>query len=1065
MMRNSVVWTGLLILAAAIGSLAQPLVSSLSSLRTWPGDTLVISGSGFSGTAAQNKVVFGAAPGTVVSATAFSLQVVVPPQATAAPVEVVNLSSGLSVKSAVRFVPYFSGSGFSASSFPVTPYVNSADVQVFTSTVTLTNLCSCDFDGDKLPDIIAAKSEVLSELVVLRNQSTVGALSFQSFNFQLGGYLADNVTCGDLNGDSKPELLVTRSSGNNLRNVVSVYPNTSTSGSIQFGAPVSITMPQTDDFADVVLIRDMNSDGRPDVVVSNLKRDKSLYVFQNKTAGGAMSFLAKEIFLPGAADFSTSALEIEDLDGDKLPDIAIAASLGEELFLIKNTSTAALNFAAPVVRKMPGSTLNNLVAVDYDRDNKTDLVATDYLNNRIVLIPNTSSGGVLSAGTEIFIPSGQLPDGLDVGDINGDKFPDFVVACRNEPKVSVFIGQGTSTFTKVDLTTARKNRSIHLGDLDGDAKPDLALISVKSTLDPSSVDIIRNSSCFVPEILNEQPLSICTGQSITLKSIPGIGVTYDWTKDGTLLSNTSLPRKAVTAAGTYTVTAVGGCAAASATSPSFVLGSDNQSLPTSPTINGALTVCSGSALNLSVNDVPGVTYQWTGPANFTASTAAVSVPSATAVNAGSYRVELRKGACKTDPSTAVVQVVALSNLEVRSASSTNAGCIGTPLTLSTQDMPEFTYQWKRGGLTLAGATTSSFAADVSGNYSVVVAFAALPGCFEEVAPLSVRMLTTPVAAFNLPSAGCTASLNTVVNTTVPDPTGSDLVQYAWTFTGGTPAVASGPSPAGITYSTAGTFAVGLTVSFSGVEGCSDLETKNLQVFNTAVPVIEPTAAAVCPDSVVVLRVTGSFQSYAWSTGGTAAEENADAPGLVSVATMDANGCPGTDEITIDSITRPVLTVSATPVTLVAGQSSNLEAIGADSYSWEPPDDLSDPFISNPVATPSETRWYYVTGKVTGGCGARDSVQVVVDGQASFPNVFTPNGDGDNDLWEIKGVSAFSACKLIIFDRNGMMVYSATGYQNDWDGTWKGKPLPEGTYYFITECPDKSMVRGNILIAR
>lgn len=1065
MMRGTAIWTVILLLSGAVGALAQPVVTSLSTVRTWPGDTIVISGSGFSSIAAQNKVIFGAVSGHVVSATAFSIQVVVPPQATSAPVEVINISSGLSAKSVQQFTPFFSGTGFTAASFPSTPYSNSGNVRVFTSLVTLINECSCDFDGDNLPDIIAAKSEVLSELTVLRNQSTVGNLSFQSSIFQLGGFLADNVTCGDLNGDGKPELLVTRSSGNNLRNEVSVYPNTSTTGSIQFGAPVAIIMPETDDFADVVMIRDMNADGRPDVVISNLKRDKSVYIFRNNTSGGVMNFQPKEIFLPGAADFSTSGLELEDFNGDKLPDIAVAASLGEELFLIRNTSTAALNFAEPMVRKIPGATLNNLVSVDFDRDNRADLAATDYLNNRIILIPNTSTAGILSVGAEVFIASGQLPDGLDAGDVNGDSFPDIVVACRNEAKVSVFIGQGTSTFTRVDLTTARKNRSIHLGDLDGDAKPDISLISVKSTIDPSSVDIIRNLSCFVPRILNDQPLSICNGQTLTLKSIPGIGVTYDWNKDGSLVANTTVPRRAVTAAGTYTITGVGACSAANATSPSFVLGSDNQTLPATPVISGALTVCSGSALNLSVADVPGVTYQWSGPADFAATTSAVSIPAASAVNAGTYRVELKKGACKTDPSTAVVQVVALSSLDIKSASPTNAGCAGTPLSLTTQALPEFTYQWKRGGQIIAGATSASLPADITGNYSVVVSFASLAGCSTEVAALSVRMLNPPTASFTPPSAGCTGSPNTVINTTVPDPVGADLVEYAWTFASGTPATATGVAPGGIAYSSSGSFAVGLTVSFSGVAGCSDVESKSLQVFTTVAPAIDPAAASVCPDSVVVLKVAGAFQSYAWSTGGNAEEENVDSPGLVTVNTIDSNGCPATDEITIQASSRPILTVSASPATLVAGQASNLEATGADSYSWEPPDDLSDPAINNPVATPSVTRWYYVTGKVSGGCGARDSVQVVVDGEAAFPNVFTPNGDGDNELWEIKGASAFSACKLIIFDRNGMMVYNATGYQNDWDGTWKGKPLPEGTYYYMMECPDKPLLRGNILLAR
>ena len=64
------------------------------------------------------------------------------------------------------------------------------------------------------------------------------------------------------------------------------------------------------------------------------------------------------------------------------------------------------------------------------------------------------------------------------------------------------------------------------------------------------------------------------------------------------------------------------------------------------------------------------------------------------------------------------------------------------------------------------------------------------------------------------------------------------------------------------------------------------------------------------------------------------------------------------------------------------------------------------------------------------------------------NAFSPNGDGTNDLWKAtNGSSCISQLQVAVYNRYGNEVYKNNNYNNDWNGTYNGKPLPDGTYYY------------------
>ena len=114
--------------------------------------------------------------------------------------------------------------------------------------------------------------------------------------------------------------------------------------------------------------------------------------------------------------------------------------------------------------------------------------------------------------------------------------------------------------------------------------------------------------------------------------------------------------------------------------------------------------------------------------------------------------------------------------------------------------------------------------------------------------------------------------------------------------------------------------------------------------------------------------------------------------------------------------------------------------------------------------------YILRGENIYGCYEYDSLTVTVIPELVFPSGFTPNGDGVNDVWEIDYVNKFPNIEIEIFNRWGEQLFYSKGYPDDnrWDGTFNGKDLPVGTYYFLIKLNDgihEKPITGPITIVR
>ena len=98
------------------------------------------------------------------------------------------------------------------------------------------------------------------------------------------------------------------------------------------------------------------------------------------------------------------------------------------------------------------------------------------------------------------------------------------------------------------------------------------------------------------------------------------------------------------------------------------------------------------------------------------------------------------------------------------------------------------------------------------------------------------------------------------------------------------------------------------------------------------------------------------------------------------------------------------------------------------------------------------------------------VQIYVDCAAppttmEFYTGFSPNGDGQNDFFTIKGISQYPNNELAVFNRWGTEVFKMKGYKNAWDGTWKDKELPDGTYFYVLQDGEGKKYQGFVQISR
>ncbi len=225
-----------------------------------------------------------------------------------------------------------------------------------------------------------------------------------------------------------------------------------------------------------------------------------------------------------------------------------------------------------------------------------------------------------------------------------------------------------------------------------------------------------------------------------------------------------------------------------------------------------------------------------------------------------------------------------------------------------------------------------------------------------------------------------------------------------------------------------------------------------------------TDTLMCKDSVKVLRTVPAFEQYFWQDSSQDSIYIASEPGKYWVMVFDTLGCSGSDTITLSYPPAVTLELKREGY-LCEDDSVLLTAISNyDSFIWQ--DSSTSSYF---VAKDSGTYWV----SVTNGCETkRDTIIIDACSSIWIPNVFTPNNDGYNDYFYAvaKNISKF---KMEIFNRWGQVLAILNSIDEKWDGTYKGRPVAEGTYFWVADfeqmnsrgIAEKKRLQGSVTLLR
>ncbi len=388
-------------------------------------------------------------------------------------------------------------------------------------------------------------------------------------------------------------------------------------------------------------------------------------------------------------------------------------------------------------------------------------------------------------------------------------------------------------------------------------------------------------------------------------------------------------------------------------------------------------------------------------------------------------------------------------------------CSGGSATLTAS--PGIAYLWTNG------ATTSSINATLPGTYAVSITYTG--GCSYQSNSVIINLNGSFSAAISPATAQVICPGDSVKLTATAG------TSYLWS---------NGKTTQSIYAKTAANYTVAVTSSF----GCTSVSPP-VNVSLKAMPAsIEASSDSSCSGEGVLLTITQqSNTTYSWfdeAAGGTAlatGSSYATAPLAESTTfyvQLNSNGCTSVSRFPVLAYIYPILHVDFAESQAVKADGGyavsfqNNTPTGNNTYTWNFGDGSVNAISNeeNPQHIYSSEGDYSVTLTVKDEFGCENSftknISVTVAHDLFLPSAFTPNSDGINDIFRLKG-SGFVSADMLILDQWGQLIFRTNNAVVGWDGSVKGNLAPNGTYSYIVKIKlndgSDKVLKGNISIIK
>jgi gliding motility-associated-like protein len=654
------------------------------------------------------------------------------------------------------------------------------------------------------------------------------------------------------------------------------------------------------------------------------------------------------------------------------------------------------------------------------------VTVTDSVNCMDSISANITGPGILTVGASIntSVSCFGSSDGAAIANVLGGT-PNYTYSWNDPLNQTTQIATGLSAGTYIVTVT----------DANGCSGMD-------------TITLTEPSAILANEVLTDPNCNQCDG-SIVIAPSGGTGpYTYLWTTPsvppGTQPVTTTL-LNLCPGAYTLVITDSNGCQANFA----YPLSSVNAPIPNTTVTNASCNGnCDGAITAAPSGGTAPYTYFWspTGDTTITIN----------GLCSGQYSLNV------TDAAGCVgVAIDSITQPDVLQANinASNLNCSGTcdgwAVSNTIGGTAPFSYNWSPGGLTQDSITNLC-----AGTYFVTVTDSNNCIVNDSITIIEPVVITATNVTID---ASCSAVCDGAA--TVTPAGGVGPYSYQW----------NGNTLPGQTNTLTGLCFGANTVLITDANGCTLLDTVNIASTDTVLADAGNDTIICLGDVLTLIGIPGGvFTGVEWfelpgmnSLGTTdTITQNLSTTGTICYVYQVSGACVASDTICITVDPLPIIDAGPN-VTIFENGNTTLNATGGVSYTWTPGTGLSDSTIANPVASPTETTTYYVTGTSPNGCTATDSVTVTVLPDIEFPNGISPNGDGKNDVWIIDFIEQFPNNVVEIYNRWGELLFHADGYQQDWDGTYNGKELPIGTYYYVIELNEegKEPFTGPLTILR